>query len=127
MCWCRCPTRVDSSFTPAAAQVWFGGGPDAARSVLTAVAGSLVTFTSLTFSVEVVTLQLAGGQFSARLLRTVNPDRYVHVTLALFLATFAYALNVLRTVRQRRRRRRGSGDARGSQSPCRSCSSSRAS
>ena len=91
--------RVDESFSGAAARIWFGGGPDAARSVLTAVAGSLVTLTSLTFSLTVVTLQLASGQFSPRLLRTFNQDRFVHVTLALFLATFAYALTVLRTVR----------------------------
>lgn len=103
--------RVDDSFSAAAAQVWFGGGPDAARSVLTAVAGSLVTLTSLTFSLTVVTLQLASGQFSPRLLRTFNQDRYVHVTLALFLATFAYALTVLRTVRS------AGGDGTGAEVP----------
>ncbi|WP_433405750.1 DUF2254 domain-containing protein [Streptomyces sp. CA-146814] len=77
----------------------FGGGADAARTVLEAIAGSLISVTALTFSLTVVTLQLASSQFSPRLLRTFTADRYVQATLALFLATFAYALTVLRTVR----------------------------
>lgn len=77
----------------------FGGGPEAARSILSAIAGSLITVTSLTFSLTVVTLQLASSQFSPRLLRTFTRDRFVHVTLALFLSTFAFALTVLRSVR----------------------------
>ncbi|WP_035764602.1 DUF2254 domain-containing protein [Arthrobacter sp. H20] len=75
------------------------GGPDAGRAILEATAGSLITATSLTFSLTVVTLQLASSQFSPRLLRTFTGDRVVHATLALFLGTFAYALTVLRTVR----------------------------
>src|SRR5680860_1224275 len=75
------------------------GGAGAARAVLGAVAGSLITVTSLTFSLTVVTLQLASGQFSPRLLRTFTSDGFVHATLALFLATFAFALAVLRSVR----------------------------
>ncbi len=77
----------------------FGGGAEAARSVLNAIASSQITVTSLTFSLTVVTLQLASSQFSPRLLRTFSRDRFVHVTLAMFLATFTYALTVLRTVR----------------------------
>ncbi|PRC51348.1 DUF2254 domain-containing protein, partial [Mycobacterium sp. ITM-2017-0098] len=77
----------------------FGGGADAAREVLGAVATSLITVTSLTFSLTVVTLQLASSQYTPRLLRTFAADRFVQRTLALFLATFVYALTVLRTVR----------------------------
>lgn len=77
----------------------FGGGADAAREVLGAVATSLITVTSLTFSLTVVTLQLASSQYTPRLLRTFASDRFVQRTLALFLATFVYALTVLRTVR----------------------------
>ncbi len=95
--------RVDQRFDrhlPASVNAYlFGGGADAARTVLSTVASSLITVTSLTFSLTVVTLQLASGQFSPRLLRTFTRDRFVHVTLALFLATFTYALTVLRTVR----------------------------
>ena len=60
---------------------------------------TLSTVTSLTFSLVLVTLQLASSQFSPRLLRTFVRDRFVQRTLALFLATFTYALTVLRAVR----------------------------
>ena len=77
----------------------FQGGADAARAVLQAISGSLITVTALTFSLTVVTLQLASSQFSPRLLRTFTSDRVVHTTLGLLLGTFVYSLTVLRTVR----------------------------
>lgn len=90
---------VDDQIPDNVAGLLFGGGPEAARSVLETIAGSLITVTSLTFSLTVVTLQLASSQFSPRLLRTFTRDRFVHATLALFLATFAFSLTVLRSVR----------------------------
>lgn len=77
----------------------FSGDAGAARTVLDAVSSSLITVTSLTFSLTVVTLQLASSQFSPRLLRTFTRDLFVQVTLAIFLATFTYSLTVLRSVR----------------------------
>ncbi len=90
---------VDGELPDSVTVFLFSGGPEAARSVLQAISGSLITVTSLTFSLTVVTLQLASSQFSPRLLRTFTSDRFVHVTLALFLAAFAFALTVLRSVR----------------------------
>ncbi|WP_051196624.1 DUF2254 domain-containing protein [Jonesia quinghaiensis] len=90
---------TDDSLPPAVSGVLFGGDPEAARSMLETIAGSLITVTSLTFSLTVVTLQLASSQFSPRLLRTFTQDRFVHNTLALFLATFVYSLTVLRSIR----------------------------
>ena len=90
---------IDDSLPPSVSAYLFGGGAQAARAVLEAIAGSLITVTSLTFSLTVVTLQLASSQFSPRLLRTFSSDRFVQATLALFLGTFTYALTVLRTVR----------------------------
>ena len=58
----------------------------------------MVKVTSLTFSLTIVTLQLASTQYSPRVLRTFSRDRFVHVTLALLLATFTYALTVLRSI-----------------------------
>ena len=77
----------------------FGGGAGAARTVLNVIATSLITVTSLTFSLTVLTLQLASSQYSPRLLRTFTRDRFVQRTLALFIGSFVYALTVLRTVR----------------------------
>ncbi|VEG54368.1 Conserved membrane protein of uncharacterised function [Mycolicibacterium aurum] len=90
---------LDTQMPPTLSAYLFGGGADAAREVLGAVATSLITVTSLTFSLTVVTLQLASSQYTPRLLRTFAADRFVQRTLALFLATFVYALTVLRTVR----------------------------
>ncbi len=93
---------IDQELSDRVTAYLFSGGAEAARSVLQAVAGSMITVTSLTFSLTVVTLQLASGQFSPRLLRTFSSDRFVQGTLALFLATFIYSLTVLRTVRSDR-------------------------
>lgn len=90
---------VDDDLPTNVSDLIFGGDAEAARSLLAAIAGSLITVTSLTFSLTVVTLQLASSQFSPRLLRTFTRDRFVQATLAVFLATFVYALTVLRTVR----------------------------
>lgn len=90
--------EIDENLSAQAKSLLFGGGSDAARAVLSAIAGSLITATSLTFSLTVVSLQLASSQASPRLLRLFSSDRAVHATLAVFLGTFAFALTVLRTV-----------------------------
>ncbi len=91
----RLELRVESLQMP-----WlFDGGPDAARSVLSTIAGSMITVTSLTFSLTVVTLQLASSQFSPRLLRSFLRDLRNQAVLGLLLATFTFSLLVLLTVR----------------------------
>lgn len=95
----RLDAHVDASIPSWLRSVTFGGDPGAARTVLDAVSSSLITVTSLTFSLTVVTLQLASSQFSPRLLRTFSSDVFVQGTLALFLATFTYSLTALRSVR----------------------------
>jgi uncharacterized membrane protein len=77
----------------------FRGGPEGARSVLTAVASSIMTFTGVVFSVTVLVLQLASRQFSPRVLRTFLGDRATQACLAVFVGTFVYALLTLRSVR----------------------------
>lgn len=89
---------ADTSLPGWLSGVLFSGDAGAARTVLDAVSSSLITVTSLTFSLTVVTLQLASSQFSPRLLRTFTRDLFVQGTLALFLATFTYSLTVLRSV-----------------------------
>lgn len=91
--------RVDGDLPGWLDALVFSGDPGASRTVLDAVASSLITVTALTFSLTVVTLQLASSQFSPRLLRNFTQDLFVQVTLALFLATFTYSLTVLRVVR----------------------------
>ncbi|WP_158545873.1 DUF2254 domain-containing protein [Blastococcus sp. TF02A-30] len=77
----------------------FGGGPSAARTMLSAIASSLISVTTLLLSLTIVTLQLASSQYSPRLLQTFVRDRVVQTCLGVLLGTFVYALVVLRTVR----------------------------
>jgi uncharacterized membrane protein len=79
--------------------VGFGGGPESARSVLSTVAASTITFAGLVFSITVLALQLASGQFSPRVLRTFLRDRSSKVTLGVTIGTFTYSLVVLQSVR----------------------------
>ncbi|MEO5534483.1 MAG: DUF2254 domain-containing protein [Pseudolysinimonas sp.] len=91
--------RADAGLVAPWGAALFSGGPEAARAVLSAVAGSLIAATTLTFSLTVVALQLASSQASPRVLRMFARDPVVHRTLAVFLGTFAFSLTVLRTVR----------------------------
>ena len=77
----------------------FAGGPESARSLLSAIASSMLTLTALVFSITVVVLQLTSSQFSPRVLRTFLRDRQNQLTLGVFTATFVYALMALREVR----------------------------
>jgi uncharacterized membrane protein len=77
----------------------FGGGPEGARALLSAVISSMITFTALVFSITIVVLQLTSSQFSPRVLRTFLRDRFNQATLGVFVATFVYAMTVLRSVR----------------------------
>ncbi len=77
----------------------FGGGPEGARALLSAIISSMITFTALVFSITIVVLQLTSSQFSPRVLRTFLRDRFNQVTLGAFVATFVYAMLVLRAVR----------------------------
>ena len=76
----------------------FRSGPDGARSLLSTVAGAMISVTGLVFSITVVVLQLASSQFTPRVLRTFLDDRTTQNTLGVFTATFLYSLTVLRSV-----------------------------
>ncbi len=76
----------------------FTRGPEGSRALLATVAGSMMTITSVTFSITIVALQLASSQFGPRLLRNFMRDRGNQVSLGTFIATFAYCLLILRTV-----------------------------
>ena len=71
------------------------GSPDAARQILSSLAGSLITVVGVVFSIMIVTLTLASTQFGPRMLRTFIRDRGTQVTLGTFVATFFYAMLTL--------------------------------
>ncbi len=95
----RIDLQVDGSLPDSIDSLIFNGGADTARAVLSSIAGSLITATSLTFSLTVVALQLASSQASPRVMRLFARDGHVHRTLAVFLGTFAYSITALRSVR----------------------------
>jgi uncharacterized membrane protein len=76
----------------------FQGDGSAARTVLSVIAGSLITVAGLTFSMTMVVLQLASSQFSPRVLRTFFGDRITQITIGTYVGTFVYSLLVLRAV-----------------------------
>ena len=69
--------------------------PDAASTLLSTIAGATVTTAGVVFSLLVVSLQLASGQFSPRVLRTFWRDRVGQVLIGLLLATFAFCVLAL--------------------------------
>ncbi len=71
------------------------GSPDAAREILSSLAGALITVVGVVFSVMMVALTLASSQFGPRMLRTFIRDRGTQITLGTFVATFFYAMLVL--------------------------------
>lgn len=95
----RIDTGLNASDWLSHSPLLFGGGAEGARGVLSAIAGSVVTVTGTIFSIVIVALQLASGQFTPRVMRHFTGDRINQAVLAVMIATFTYCLLVLRTVR----------------------------
>ena len=73
--------------------------PEGARSVLSTVAGSMITVAGVVFSITIVVLSLASSQFGPRLLKNFMRDTGSQIVLGTFTATFIYCLLILRTIR----------------------------
>lgn len=89
---------VDNAIGSLRAEFLFPGPPAAARGLLSSITQAMIAFTGLVFSITVVVLQLTSSQFSPRALRTFLRDRTIQWTLGIFVATFVYAMVVLRNV-----------------------------
>lgn len=78
---------------------WLCHGTQAgARDLLGAIAGSMVTVAGVTFSVTIVAVSHASTQLGPRLLTNFLGDLGNQVTLGTFIATFLYALLLMRVV-----------------------------
>ena len=75
------------------------GGPDVARTVLTAIAAAIITVVGVVFSIVILALTLASTQFGPRLLRNFIRDLGTQVTLGAFVATFVYCVLALGSIR----------------------------
>jgi uncharacterized membrane protein len=77
----------------------FGGGAEGARQMLSTLAGSMITVMGITFSMTLLALVLASGQYTSRILRNFMRNSVTQATLGVFASIFAYCLIVLRTIR----------------------------
>jgi uncharacterized membrane protein len=72
--------------------------PAGARSLLSTIAGSMITVAGVTFSITIAAVAYAASQLGPRLLGNFMRDTSNQVTLGTFIATFVYCLLILRTV-----------------------------
>lgn len=77
---------------------FFVTSADNARAELSAIASSMLTVTTLTFSIMVVALVLASQQFSPRILRKFMSDPVKQNLIGFFIGTFVYTLLVLNRI-----------------------------
>jgi uncharacterized membrane protein len=69
--------------------------PDVAITLLGTIAGAVITTAGVVFSLLVVSLQLASGQFSPRVLRGFWRDRGGQVLIGLLMSTFVFCVFTL--------------------------------
>ncbi|MCT9139186.1 DUF2254 domain-containing protein [Streptomyces violarus] len=66
-----------------------------AKAVVTVVGSAMMTFIGVVFSISLVAVQMASGQFTPRVVRLFVRSRITKATFAVFLATFVLTLLVL--------------------------------
>ncbi|WP_164104665.1 DUF2254 domain-containing protein [Candidatus Laterigemmans baculatus] len=77
----------------------YTGTAEGARTLLATIASSMIGLAGVVFSITIVSLTLASGQFGPRLLRNFMRDTGNQITLGTFLAAFLYCLLVLRKIK----------------------------
>ena len=75
--------------------VTFPKGTSSAGTMLSAIATSILTVAGSIFSIVIIALQLASGQFGPRMLRDLMNDHTSQATLGACSSTFIYAIVVL--------------------------------
>ncbi|WP_414630550.1 DUF2254 family protein [Candidatus Nitrosocosmicus hydrocola] len=89
------PTDMDLSiFNP----LIFTGSPDAARSILSAIAAGWTTILGVAFSVTLITLQLSSSKYLSRLVTEFQNDKINQFALGWFIFISSYSLLTLKTV-----------------------------
>lgn len=76
----------------------FEGEPATAQTVLGTIAGSIITVTSIVYSMLAMALSLSSIQFSPRILMSFMEDTTCQNVLGVFIGTFTYCLLLLRTI-----------------------------
>ena len=73
--------------------------PEGARSLLSTIAGTMISVAGTVFAITIAAVVYASGNYGPRLLNNFMTDRGNQVSLGVFIATFVYALLILRTIR----------------------------
>lgn len=72
----------------------YASDAQAIRSLLGTIAASMITVTSIAFSITVVSLTLASSQFGPRLMRNFMKDSTTQRVLGMFISNFLYCIFV---------------------------------
>ena len=91
---------IDARLQPGQTVFVFHGGTAEASTLLSTIAGSLITVAGLAFSITIVVLQLVSSQYTPRALRGFLQNRVTQVVAGGFFAIFAYSLLVLAAMRE---------------------------
>ena len=73
--------------------------PQSANNMLQVIATSMIAVASTVFSITIVAVSFASGNYGPRLLTNFMEDKGNQFSLATFIGTFVYAITVLRSVR----------------------------
>lgn len=76
----------------------FTGDDEAARAIMTTIAGAVLGVAGTTFSITIAVLSMASSQFGPRLLRNFLTDTPNQFVLGAFIGTFSYSLLVLKSI-----------------------------
>jgi uncharacterized membrane protein len=90
---------IDRLLTTTELPDWFETTVESARAVFAAIAGGLITSTTLLLSMMLVAVQLASSQFSPRTLRNWLGNRNVQNAVGFVLGTTVFCLLALRSAR----------------------------
>jgi len=78
---------------------WLGvNDPEAARSYLSVISGSMISTTGVTFSITIAALVQASSQLGPRLLSNFLRDRGNQIVLGTLLATFTFCIFILKSI-----------------------------
>ncbi|MEO6818781.1 MAG: DUF2254 domain-containing protein [Ginsengibacter sp.] len=70
-----------------------------ARSIISTVAGALISLTVFSFSLVMIVLNQAASQMSNRMLSSMIENRFQQIILGFYIGTIVYALFLLSTIR----------------------------
>lgn len=72
---------------------------DTARSIISTIAGAIISLTVFSFSMVMIVLNQAASQMSNRVLNSMIANRFQQIVLGFYIGTIVYSLFLLTTIR----------------------------